>query len=51
MIKHMGTNRTRGFGEISVTIMDEKIFKSFEISSFLSKVPYNINLSISSISL
>ena len=26
-------------------------FKSFEISSFLSKVPYNINLSISSISL
>lgn len=44
MIKHMGTNRTRGFGEISVTIMDEKKFKCFEIDKLEDNKEYLVKL-------
>ena len=44
MIKHMGTNRTRGFGEISVTIMDEKKFKYFEIDKLEDNKEYLVKL-------
>ena len=44
MIKHMGTNRTRGFGEISVTIMDEKKFKYFEIDKLEDIKEYLVKL-------
>lgn len=44
MIKHMGTNRTRGFGEISVTIMDENSLKSFEIDKLEDNKEYLVKL-------
>ena len=44
MIKHMGTNRTRGFGEISVAIMDENNFKSFEIDKLEDNKEYLVKL-------